>query len=112
MANAIGFKKLNNDRSVRPISGAENRNSTVGIRCYLVLSTLQLKHAPIRKLKRRVRRPILCDPPGGTSGIRIRTARSMWRIHNVFHTSLLRPFKIVPDGLPLFGRSSRRRDRA
>ena len=60
----------------------------------VLLSTehLQLKHAPIRKLKRRFVGPFFVVRSVGPVAYELELPQT-WKIHNVFHTSLLRPFR-------------------
>jgi hypothetical protein len=53
---------------------------------------LQLKNAPVRKLKRRFVGPFHVVRSVGPVAYELQLPDS-WRIHKVFHTSLLRPFK-------------------
>ena len=60
----------------------------------VLLSTehLQLKNAPVRKLKRRFVGPFSVVRQVGPVAYELELPQS-WKIHNVFHTSLLRPFR-------------------
>ena len=60
----------------------------------VLLSTenLQLKNAPVRKLKRRFIGPFFINQRIGPVAYELKLP-STWKIHPVFHTSLLRPFK-------------------
>ena len=60
----------------------------------VLLSTehLQLKNAPVRKLKRRFVGPFSVVRPVGPVAYELKLPQG-WKIHNVFHTSLLRPFR-------------------
>ena len=60
----------------------------------VLLSTehLSLKNAPIRKLKRRFVGPFFVVRSVGSVAYEL-DLPSTWRIHNVFHVSLLRPFR-------------------
>ena len=60
----------------------------------VLLSTehLQLKNAPVRKLKRRFVGPFSVVRQVGPVAYELKLPQG-WRIHNVFHTSLLRPFR-------------------
>jgi hypothetical protein len=60
----------------------------------VLLSTehLSLKNAPIRKLKRRFIGPFFIVRQVGPVAYEL-DLPSTWRIHNVFHVSLLRPFR-------------------
>ena len=60
----------------------------------MLLSTehLQLKNAPVRKLKRRFVGPFSVVRQVGPVAYELKLPQG-WRIHNVFHTSLLRPFR-------------------
>ena len=60
----------------------------------VLLSTahLQLKNAPVRKLKRRFVGPFFVVRHVGPVAYEL-DLPSSWKIHKVFHTSLLRPFR-------------------
>ena len=60
----------------------------------VLLSTenLQLKNAPVRKLKRRFIGPFFVSQRIGPVAYELKLP-STWKIHPVFHTSLLRPFR-------------------
>ena len=60
----------------------------------MLLSTehLQLKNAPFRKLKRRFVGPFAVVRPVGPVVYELELPKG-WKIHNVFHTSLLQPFR-------------------
>jgi hypothetical protein len=60
----------------------------------VLLSTehLQLKNAPVRKLKRRFVGPFSVVRQVGPVAYELQLPAS-WKIHKVFHTSLLRPFR-------------------
>ena len=51
-----------------------------------------MKNAPVRKLKRRFVGPFAVVRPVGPVAYELELPRG-WKIHNVFHTSLLRPFR-------------------
>ena len=53
---------------------------------------LQLKNAPVRKLKRRFVGPFFVVRQVGPVAYELQLPER-WKIHKVFHTSLLRPFK-------------------
>ena len=60
----------------------------------VLLSTehLQLKNAPVRKLKRRFVGPFTVVRQVGPVAYELKLPQG-WKIHNVFHTSLRRPFR-------------------
>ena len=60
----------------------------------MLLSTehLQLKNAPVRKLRRRFVGPFSVVRQVGPVAYELELPSS-WKIHKVFHTSLLRPFR-------------------
>ena len=60
----------------------------------MLLSTehLNMKHAPIRKLKKRFVGPFFVVRPVGPVAYELELPEQ-WKIHNVFHVSLLRPFR-------------------
>ena len=62
----------------------------------VLLSTenLNLKNAPVRKLKRRFIGPFFVNQRIGPVAYELKLP-STWKIHPVFHTSLLRPFKTL-----------------
>ena len=65
---------------------------TSGDQVLLSTEHLQLKNAPIRKLKRRFVGPFYVVRRVGPVAYELELPES-WRIHKVFHTSLLRPFR-------------------
>ena len=60
----------------------------------VLLSTehLQLKHAPVRKLRKRFVGPFFVTKRVGPVAYELELPQT-WRLHPVFHTSLLRPFR-------------------
>ena len=61
----------------------------------MLLSTehLSLKNAPVRKLRKRFIGPFFVHRRIGTMAYELDLPEA-WRIHRVFHTSLLRPFRV------------------
>ena len=59
---------------------------------HLIIENLQLKYAPIRKQKRRFIGPFFVAQRIGPIAYELNLP-STWKIHSVFHTSLLCPFK-------------------
>ena len=60
----------------------------------MLLSTehINLKNAPIRKLKKRFVGPFFIVRPVGQVAYKLDLPKT-WKIHNVFHVSLSRPFR-------------------
>ena len=60
----------------------------------VLLSTehLQLKNAPVKKLRKRFIGPFFVSRQVGTVAYELELPTS-WRIHNVFHVSLFHPFR-------------------
>ena len=69
----------------------EQRSSS-GDQVLLSTEHLQLKNAPVRKLRKRFIGPFFVSRQVGTVAYELELPKS-WRIHNVFHVSLLRPFR-------------------
>ena len=63
-----------------------------GDQVLLSMENLQLKNAPVRKLKRRFIGPLFITQRIGPVAYEL-DLPSTWKIHPVFHTSLLRPFR-------------------
>ena len=63
-----------------------------GDQVLLNTENLNLKNAPIRKLKRRFIGPFFVSQRIGPVAYEL-DLPSTWKIHPVFHTSLLRPFR-------------------
>ena len=68
----------------------------------VLLSTehLQLKNAPVRKLRTRFVGPFFVIRRIGKVAYELELPQT-WKIHNVFHTSLLRPFKTSSWTVPI-----------
>ena len=64
----------------------------IGDQVLLSTENLQLKNAPVRKLKRRFIGPFFVIRRIGPVAYEL-DLPSTWRIHPVFHTSLLRPYR-------------------
>ena len=64
----------------------------VGEQVLLSTEHLQLKNAPVRKLRKRYVGPFFVTRRIGPVAYEL-DLPSTWRIHPVFHTSLLRPFR-------------------
>ena len=64
----------------------------IGDQVLLSTENLQLKNAPVRKLKRRFIGPFFITQRIGPVAYEL-DLPSTWKIHPVFHTSLLRPFR-------------------
>ena len=58
----------------------------------LSLEHLQLKNAPMRKLRKRIVGPFFVMKRIGYTAYELELPQT-WKIHLVFHTSLLQPFK-------------------
>ena len=60
----------------------------------MLLSTehLQLKHAPVRKLRKRFEGPFFVTKRVGPVAYELELPQT-WHLHPVFHTSFLRPFR-------------------
>ena len=67
------------------------RRFSSGDQVLLSAEHLQLKNAPVRKLRKRFIGPFFVSRQVGTVAYELELLAS-WRIHNVFHVSLLRPF--------------------
>ena len=61
----------------------------------MLLSTehLQLKHAPVRKLRKWFMVPFFVTKRVGPVAYELELPQT-WRLYPVFHTSLLRPFRM------------------
>ena len=64
----------------------------IGDQVLLSTKNLNLKNAPVRKLKRRFIGPFFVSQKIGPVVYEL-DLPSTWKIHPVFHTSLLRPFR-------------------
>ena len=70
------------------------REQTFAVGEQVLLSTehLQLKHSPVRKLRKRFVGPFFVTKRVGPVAYELELPQT-WRLHPVFHTSLLRPFR-------------------
>ena len=64
----------------------------VGEQVLLSTEHLQLKNAPVRKLRKRFVGPFFVTKRIGPVAYELKLPQT-WKIHPIFHTSLLRPFQ-------------------
>ena len=93
MGDAGGSSSATTTEAAGRSAASRDQKFHSGDQVLLSTAHLQLKNAPVRKLKRRFVGPFFVVRSGGTSGLRAETCHRRGRYTNVFHTSLLRPFR-------------------